>query len=131
MLQTLQHNILNKLATTSDLKQTSKFKEQDLKDLIQSVLPLGFSRNKQHIQNLSVILNKTLCNVESVQIFDKFPHLVDLFISLMTFWLTEPLIKKEVFVIQTLVELLDAMVYSQEFWARFKSAPILHTFIQT
>jgi len=74
-------------------------------------------------------LNKVLCNVESVQIFNKFPHLVELFISIVTFWLTDPSIKKEIFVVQTLAELLDAMVYSEEFWNRFKHAPILHTFI--
>lgn len=98
--------------------------------MVQSVLPLGFSRNKQHIQNLSVILAKALSSVESVRIFDQSPHLVDLFISVITFWLTEPTIKKEMFVVQSLIELLDALVYSPTFWNKFKHAQILHSFIQ-
>jgi len=74
-------------------------------------------------------LNKCLNNVENVRIFDMYPHLVDLFISIVGYWLTEPSIKQEVFVLQSLIEILEAMVYSFEFWSKFKNASILHAFI--
>jgi hypothetical protein len=60
--------------------------------------------------------------VENVRIFDMYPHLVDLFISIVGYWLTEPSIKQEVFVLQSLIEILEAMVYSFEFWSKNKNS---------
>lgn len=81
------------------------------------------------IQNLSLVLNKTVSSVESVRVFDQNPYLVDLFIAMITYWLQEPSIKQELFIVQSVAELLDAMVYSHIFWQTFKQSPILHTFI--
>jgi hypothetical protein len=57
--------------------------EQGIKRLLQTVLPLGFTQNKQHVQNLSLILTKNLSNVYQITVFDKNQHLVDLLISVI------------------------------------------------
>jgi hypothetical protein len=128
MMKSLQHNIINKLAISSDFKSLST---QNLKDLIETVLPLGFSQNTRDIQNLSLILQKSIQQVEQVQIFDRNPSLVDLLIAVIHYWLSSPHIKQEVFVLQSLIEFLDIIVYSPNFWMKFKGSQALNLFIQT
>lgn len=67
--------------------------------------------------------------MDNVRVFDANPHLADLFISVVSFWLGEQDIKSEAFVIQSLVELLEVLVYSPTFWTKFKGADCLHVFI--
>ena len=81
MLQSLQNNILQKLA----MSQTAvgNMSETDIQRLLQTVLPLGFTQNKQHVQNLALILTKNLSNIYQITVFDKHQHLVDLLISVI------------------------------------------------
>jgi hypothetical protein len=89
MLSSLQHNILKKMATSGDLNRSSALPETQLKQMFQAILPLGFSKDRQHIQNLSLVLNKCLQRMENVRVFDAHPHLADLIISVISFWLSE------------------------------------------
>ena len=47
-------------------------------------------------------------------------HLVDLLISMIHYWMSEPALNTDVFIIQTVIEMLDNLVYSHKFWQKFK-----------
>ena len=63
--------------------------------------------------------------------FDQNPHLVELLLSVVHYWLSHPQLKQELFIVQSLIEFLDLMVYSERFWVTFKGSKALNIFIQT
>lgn len=95
MLQSLQHNIVNKLAIIN----SEYYDQKSLKTLLQTVLPLGFSQNLKDVQNVALVMSKSIQSIEQLAIFDQNPYLVDLMIGVISYWLSTPNIRQELFVI--------------------------------
>jgi len=79
-----------------------------------------------------LVINKNLQTIDQLSVFEANPHLVDLFVAVVQHWLSSRSINSELFIIQTLTELMDLMVYSPRFWNAFKNnSQIVNLFIGT
>ena len=60
--------------------------------------------------------------MDQIQQLDKESHLVDLLISVIQFWLSNDTLRSELFIAQSLIEMLDGLIYSKRFWLKFKES---------
>jgi len=80
------------------------------------VLPLGFNPNKQVIHNICLILTKSL-DARSVRLFDDGENRVLLEITLLMIqqWISE-YVDNDAFILASVVELVEILIYSERFW---------------
>ena len=106
----------------------------NLSQILESILPLGFSQQQQDIQNVSLIVSKSLQNTRLITYVlddqNKNQHLVDLLISVLKYWMSDPYLSADFYITQIVIEMLDMLIYSRRFWQQFKSSEALNIFIK-
>lgn len=116
MLRNLQISIVGKIAGSNvrDYRSTQ--------ELLETVIPLGFFKsNKQVIHNMCQILSKTLDPTKVRVVYDDQSNAVlcDLTMSMIRLWVEE-FVETDSFILTSVVELLEMLMYSQRFWQCIK-----------
>mmetsp|Transcript_4575 Transcript_4575/g.6936 ORF Transcript_4575/g.6936 Transcript_4575/m.6936 type:complete len:271 (+) Transcript_4575:92-904(+) len=123
MLRNLQKNMLSKLAINSD--KTKLHSPTELREILEVIMPLGFTLVREDVQNLALILAKCIRTFDQARVFDRHPHLASLVTPLCSFWLSHPGFEDELYIIQSVIELLDLLVYSEAVWKQIKSSSVM------
>jgi hypothetical protein len=120
MLRNLQISIVGKIAN-SNVREY-----RNIQELLETVIPLGFFRtNKQVVHNMCQILSKVLDPTKVRIIFEDHGNgvLCDLTMHMIRLWVEE-FVDTDSFILTSVVELLEILLYSQRFWQSLKQAPM-------
>lgn len=103
MLKSLEQNICCKLADCSYKNQ------ENLNEILVSLIPLGFSQSRVIVHNIAVVLNKVFAT-ERLNIFeDKANTLIfNLTITLINYWIAD-LVSNDNFLLSATVDLLEIL----------------------
>ena len=119
MLKNLQSSVLAKLAA-SDLHM-----HEDVEDLLNNVIWLGFSMNSTIIHNVWMIMSKILTPF-TVQIYDKESNknLQDLTILLIQYWLNE-MWSSDTYLMTHTILIIENLIICPAMWDMLKGSPII------
>ena len=92
--------------------------------LLEVVVPMGFNSSKQVIHNICLILSKAV-DYQNVRLFDDPINqtLLQLTMLMIQSWITD-FADNDSFILGTVVELIETMIHSAQFWAAFKQMPV-------
>ncbi|CDW78890.1 UNKNOWN [Stylonychia lemnae] len=118
MLKNLQQTIVNKIA----MSQIQEY--PNTVQLLELIIPLGFNPNKQVIHNICLILSRAI-DFQNVRLFDD-PinrNLLELILLMVQLWITD-YVEQDSFILGSVVELIEILIHSAQFWATFKTMPV-------
>ena len=119
MLKNLQTSVVAKLAA-SDLHN-----HDDVEDLLNNIIWLGFSMNSTLIHNVCMIMSKVLTPF-TVQIYDKESNknLQDLTILLIQYWLNE-MWNSDTYLMTHAILIIENLIICPAMWEMLKGSPII------
>lgn len=119
MLKNLQTSVVAKLAA-SDLHL-----HEDVEDLLNNIINLGFSVNNSLIHNICTIMSKVLTPF-TVQVFDKESNrnLQDLTILLIQYWLNE-MCQNDTHLMTHAVLIIENLIQCPSLWELLKGSPVV------
>lgn len=119
MLKNLQSSVVSKLAASN------LHLHEDVEDLLNNIINLGFSLSSNLVHNICTIMSKILTPF-TVQVYDKESNrnLQDLTILLIQYWLNE-ICANDTYVMTHSVLIIENLIQCPALWELLKGSPII------